>query len=118
MLMPARISVLMSRSRSCRSRSVVEKAPTRVLRTTMSPGSGATRSSIAVAGELACSPFPRAATAAPIALVAGSAARSASSKPTRTYPTCPPWRRTAAMASAARATSASLSLSRLTIPAW
>ena len=39
--------------RSWSSRSVVEKAPTRVLRTTMSPGCGAIWSSMAVAGESA-----------------------------------------------------------------
>ena len=45
------VSIPMSCSWSCRS--VVEKAPTRVLRTTTSPAAGSTRSSMAVVGESA-----------------------------------------------------------------
>src|SRR6185369_6481568 len=50
-LIPARTRVSMPRSRNWRSRSVVDIAPTRVLRTTMSPGCGASESWMAVDGS-------------------------------------------------------------------
>ena len=73
----------MPRSRSCRSRSVVDMAPTRVLRTTMSPGWGASRSWMAVDGSSWC--IRRfSLTRAKIALAGGMAAQSASVNATRT----------------------------------
>ena len=72
-VMPARISVSIFRSRSRRSKSVVENAPTRVLRTIRSPGSGATASCMAVSGASSCMRRPAATPARPL-LVSGMAA--------------------------------------------
>ena len=61
----------------------MEKAPTRVLRTTTSPAAGATRSSMAVVGESAWNAPPESRTNAPIRLDSGKS-KSSSSKATRT----------------------------------